>query len=446
LSPNRRLTARAILLSLALPLALPGCSSLPWLGEKEPPPLPGTRRSVLLTGDTPVADVRVAGLPVTVPAAVPLPSWPQQGGNASHSIGNIAGQATLTRVWDADIGSGGSEESPLLSPPVVAEAKVFAVDGDGAVTALAAGDGSRLWRRSYYKRTPDRLAGGGIAYDTGRLFIALAPGEVIAASASNGEEIWRVDLRTPLRASPTIAGGRVLVRTADNQLIALDAASGDIAWRHTGLFEPAGILGGAPPASAGQAVVVAYSSGEVFWLLLDSGRPLWSDSVLRPRRALAVNTISDITGAPVIDGGQVYVAGASGEMAAIDLGRGTRQWELALTSYDTPWIAGDFVFTIAQPGELVAVVRDRGQIRWVTRIADTLGADEVRPGTLWSGPVMVGGRLIVVGTSGDILAFSASDGSLLARSSIGDGTRLQPVVADGTIYVLDDSGDVVAFR
>ena len=122
-------------------------------------------------------------------------------------MGNIAGAASLTRVWRASIGTGGSEESPLLSPPVVAEGKVFAIDGDGAMTALGATDGSRLWRQRLHKRTPDRLASGGIAHADGRLFATLASGDVVAVLASSGEELWRVALRTPLR-TPAEGRGR----------------------------------------------------------------------------------------------------------------------------------------------------------------------------------------------------------------------------------------------
>jgi outer membrane protein assembly factor BamB len=180
--------------------------------------------------------------------------------------------------------------------------------------------------------------------------------------------------------------------------------------------------------------------------MLDNGRPLWSDSVLRPRRSLAVSTISDITGAPVISDGRVYVAGASGEMAALEVSRGGRQWETELTSYDTPLVAGEFVYTVTARGELVCLLRQGGHIRWVTRVLDAVGDEDLEPGTLWSGPVMVGGRLVLVGSSGDILTFEPTNGTLIGRASLPDGAKLAPVVADGIIYVLTEEGDIVAFR
>jgi outer membrane protein assembly factor BamB len=95
-------------------------------------------------------------------------------------------------------------------------------------------------------------------------------------------------------------------------------------------------------------VVAAYSSGEVFGLELESGRPLWSDTVLRPRRTVAMNAITDIIGDPVIDRDRVLVAGVSGEMAALDVARGQRLWTADVTSTQMPWVAGDFVYVLTE--------------------------------------------------------------------------------------------------
>jgi len=432
---------------LATTTALAACDSLPWLGGSDSsPPLPGTRIPVILASDGPIVDPRVQAVPVTVPPAIELAAWPQAGGVPSHAVGNIAGTGGLTRAWSASIGAGGSSGSPLLGAPIVGGGTLFAIDPDGDVTALDASTGRQLWGRSAYTSTPDRLAGGGLAFVDGKLLVTLFHGEVVAMAAGDGSELWRHGLRTPLRAAPSVAGDRLLVTTADNQLYALTTEAGDVIWRHQGLFEPAGILGGSPPAVAEGIVVVAYSSGEVFGLQLDTGRQIWSEAVLRPRRVLALDTISDIAGAPVIDRGSVMVAGGGGEMVAFDLGRGTRLWDVDLTSLETPWVAGDFVYVVTQRGELVCLLREAGRIRWVTSIATVLPPDDVEPGIAWSGPVMVGGSLIAAGSTGEVLAFAPATGELVARQPAGGAVRQSPIAAGGTIFVLTEGGQIVAFR
>ena len=213
------------------------------------------------------------------------------------------------------------------------------------------------------------LPGGALAYADGRLFVAGGNGTVFGLDAGSGAEVWRRPIRAPIRAAPTVAEGKVLVPTADAQLYALDAGSGEVVWQHAGLFEQAGLLGGASPAVAGGIVVAAYPSGEVVALSLASGEQLWSDSVLRPRRTLAIGAIADIVGDPVIAGDRAFVAGASGEMAAFDLQRGAREWTADVTSTQTPWIAGNFLFVLTERGEVVCLVDQGGRIRWVTPLA-----------------------------------------------------------------------------
>jgi outer membrane protein assembly factor BamB len=245
---------------------------------------------------------------------------------------------------------------------------------------------------------------------------------------------------------PTVADGRVLVRTADNQLYALEPATGEILWRHSGLFEQAGLLGGAPPAYESGIVVVAYSSGEVFGLRVETGRPLWSETVLRPRRIYAIEAISDIVGAPVIDRGRVDVAGSGGEMVALELQTGSRVWDLALTSIQTPWAAGEFLFVVTERGELVCLLRQGGRIRWVSPLDPPAEEGQIRSGTIWTGPLLVSDRLLVAGSSGEIASVSPYTGEIIGKAPAGGAVSQPPVVAEGTVFVLTDGGDLVAFR
>ena len=186
---------------------------------------------------------------------------------------HLAAADTIEVAWRADIGAGAGGGSRLLAGPVVADGRVVAVDADGEVTALAVADGERLWRFAPDDvERVDRLAGGAAAIADGKVFAVAGNGMVFALDAASGAELWRRQLRAPVRAAPTLIDGKVLVPTADSQTFALDGATGDVIWRHAGLFEQAGILGGASPAAADGIVVTAYASGEVVALSLESGQ------------------------------------------------------------------------------------------------------------------------------------------------------------------------------
>jgi outer membrane protein assembly factor BamB len=65
---------------------------------------------------------------------------------------------------------------------------------------------------------------------------------------------------------------------------------------------------------------------------------------------------------------------------------------------------------------------------------------------LWGGPVLAGDRLLVAGTTGDLLAVSPYTGEILGKLDVRDPVRLAPIVANRTIYVLTESGRLIALR
>ena len=277
--------------------------------------------------------------------------------------------------------------------------------------------------------------------------MASSSGEVLGLNASSGTEVWRQSLDLPLRAAPTVADGRLIVVSADNQLYALDGQTGRPSWRHAGFFEGTGLLGGPSPAVADGVVVVPYSSAEVFGLLLDNGRPLWSDTVQRPRRTEALAQINDIDGYPVIDGERVYVAGYGGQMAAIELRRGVRVWDLDLGSTQAPWLAGDFVYVLTTRGEVVCLLRENGRVRWVSPLPRLTDPDDPASTPItWTGPLLIGDRLLIAGSHGEAVTMSPYNGEILGRLDLPGPVLIPPIAAGGTVYILTEDAQLLAYR
>jgi outer membrane protein assembly factor BamB len=440
------MAARRLLLLVVLLLA--ACSGNSWFGGKDKAPLPGKRVPVMLLERQLAADPRLSDLPIRLPPPVVNPDWPQAGGVASHAMHHLAAKDDLELAWRADIGSGAAGASELLAQPVVAQGLVFTMDAEGVISAFDVSDGQRRWQ--YQPEGVDADSGlldGGLAYDNGWLFVTMSSGRVLALNAAKGTEIWRQNLALPLHAAPAIAQGRLLVLSADNQLYALDGQTGRPVWRHAGFFEGAGLLGGPSPAVDGGVVVVPYSSAEVFGLRLDNGRPLWSDTVQRPRRTEALAQISDIDGQPVIEDDEVYVAGYGGQMAAIQLRRGVRTWDLDLGSTQAPWLAGDFIYVLTSRSEVVCLVRDNSGIRWVSPLPRL--TDPKDPGSTpidWTGPILVGDRLLIAGSNRQALSVSPYNGEILGRLDLPGPVLVAPIVAGGTVYFLTEDAELLAYR
>jgi outer membrane protein assembly factor BamB len=433
-------------LLLAFALLVSGCSS-GWFGESEDPPLPGERVPVMLLEREVTADPGLASLPIQLPPPERNAAWPQSGGLPTHALHHLAANDDLQLAWRTSIGAGSAGSGQLLARPVAAEGRVFTMDAEGTISAFDARTGSLAWRYEPEELSDEAELGGGLAYDGGWLFATLSSGTVVALNASSGTEVWHQSLLLPLRAAPTVAGGQLLVVSADNQLYALDGESGQPLWRHTGFFEGAGLLGGPSPAVGDSVVVVPYSSAEVYALRLDNGRPLWNDTVQRPRRTQGLADINDIDGMPVIEDSRVYVASYGGQTAAIDLLRGIRVWDIDVASTETPWLAGDFIYLLSTRGEVVCLLRENGRVRWVSPLPHLTDPNEPTSEPItWTGPILVGDRLLLTGSTGEALAMSPYNGEILGRIELAGPVLIPPIAADGTVYFLTENAELLAYR
>ncbi len=435
--------------AIALSLGLAGCNVLPdWLGAPEPPPISGARISVMSLERTLEPDPAIADLAVRLPEPYVNRSWPQIGGYPNRAMHHLAAADTLAERWRVRIGDGSDDDGHILSPPVVADGRIFAMDSESLISAFDATSGAPLWRSDLVPEEDDEGGfGGGLAVAQGWLFATTGFGEVLALDAETGEMQWREVIGIPMRAPPVVAGERVFAVTYDNRLWALDARNGAVQWSHAGIAETAGLLGGASPAVDGEIVVAPYSSGELTALRVENGRTVWSDTLaFQSVRVEALAAFNDINGSPVIDQGIVFAIGHGGRLVAIDLRTGGRIWEKDIAGLNTPWVAGDFLFVVTVDGDILCVARRNGRIRWVQSLPRFEDPEDRADPIFWTGPILIGDRLVVVGSDGAVLAISPYDGRYLGQLNMPNGIRLPPVIADQTLFILTDEADLIALR
>lgn len=431
----------------ALLMALSACSGDSWFGSDNTPALPGKRISVL-EHERRLEPTAGATATFRLPAPEPNDDWPQAGGYSHHAMQHLMVGTLPEEAWRADAGEGSGSRNRLLGEPVVAAGRVYVVDADAEVSAFDADSGERLWQVDIVPEheSGNSILGGGVAYADGRVYVTTGFAQVVALDASTGAEAWRTKVTSPVRAAPTVNGGRVFIVTLDNKGMALAANDGRILWTHAGVEESASLLGGAAPASDNGVVVMAYSSGELATLREDSGAALWSDAILAARRTDATANLADIRARPVIDNGRLFVVGHSGLLVGIDMRTGDRVWEIDFAGLQQPWVAGGVLYALSVDNELAAVDAATGRILWVVQLA-SWDDPEDRTGRIeWAGPTLASDRLIVTGTHGVALSISPYDGAILGQVELPTGISLAPAVAGGTLYFLTDDAELIAFR
>jgi outer membrane protein assembly factor BamB len=430
-------------LPLLVSLSLAGCG---WFGDKKQP-LPGERISVLSLDRQLEPDPALAKIPITLPRPVVNSDWPENGGYPNHAMQHLSLPDKLAQAWKTSVGEGASRYTRVLSQPVVAKGRVYAMDGGVQVTALDATTGKRLWQADL-KPEDERgnSFGGGVALWNDRLYVSTGCAQFFALDPADGHVIWKSAVPGPVRSGPTVSDGRVFVVTVENELVVLAADDGRRLWNHNAIPETASLLGSASPAVEGEVVVAAYSSGELYALEVENGRPLWSDNLAATRNVNAVASLADIRGRPVLDRGRVFAASHSGRIAAIDLRSGDRVWEQQFGSTHSPWVVGDYLYVLSNENELLCLTRNDGKIRWVYQLPSYQNEKKRKDPITWAGPVLGSDRLIVLSSAGDAISISPYTGEPLGREEMTAGGYMAPVIADNSLYVLTDDANLSAYR
>jgi outer membrane protein assembly factor BamB len=236
------------------------------------------------------------------------------------------------------------------------------------------------------------------------------------------------------------------VISQDNQIYSLKEADGSTNWSEAASLEVAGVFGSASPAVGQGTVVAGFSSGELNAYRYENGRQVWQDVLQRTSIRTSVSSLSDVDADPVIDRGQVFAVGQGGRMVALDITTGQRIWELNIAGISTPWVAGDWIWVVTNDARLLCIARANGHIRWIQKLPQFRKAKAKKGEIDYSGPVLAGGRLILTASNGAVVSIDPATGSFQSQTTAGAGASLAPVVANSTLYILDDQGRLSAFR
>lgn len=396
---------------------------------------------------TPVAENRV--VPISLSAPVNHSDWTHRRGTNTHVIAHPALGANLQRVWSARVGAGDAKRHRVTADPVAAGGRIFTLDSRATVTATTTA-GSQAWSvdltPSFARR--DNASGGGLALGTGKLFVTTAFGELVALDPATGAEFWRQRVDAPLSGAPTVVGNTVYVVAADSSGWAIDTENGRVRWQLAGTPAALGMTGGAGPAVSGDLVILPYPSGEIVGATRDTGTRTWVGRVAGSRPGQAYNSIRDITGDPVILGGTVYAATPSGRLAAFDAATGVARWSAREGALSPVWPAGGSLFLVSDLGELVRLDASDGSRIWGVQLPHHTRDRERRRAEIYAhyGPILAGGRLIVASSDELLRSFDPASGNLISEVEIPRGATTNPIVVDGTLYVVSTDGQLHAFR
>ncbi|MFN3515011.1 MAG: PQQ-binding-like beta-propeller repeat protein [Phenylobacterium sp.] len=462
MTPMRRNSLFVLLLTAAV--AIGGCQTVnrfnPFSRDDEPQEVASEGERIAIVADGQQLEVSEAlqGADFFLPTPTPMSEWPVPGGNLEQAVGHAEGGGNLSVVWRRDFGQGSKGGHHVTAPPVAAGGKIFVMDGEARVSAFDAQSGSQVWSVNLKPdgRRDREAFGGGLAVAGGKLYVSSGYRFMAQLDANTGAVGWRTNTEQPLHAAPTVSGGRAFVVAIDNTLLTFDTATGEAGWTYQALTEPARILKASSPAVSGDTVVASFGSGELVALRAANGNDLWSEALSQASRSNALSEIRDIPGRPAIYQGDVFAVSHSGVFSATDLRTGQPRWSLPVTGITTPWPAGDVVYVVSKSGEVICAARESGQIYWIRDLGEGresrrgrffgLGTRHFSVRPIWSSPLLVSNRLLVAGSTGELVVLNPKTGAVERTINLGAPTLIGPIAAGGTVYVVTDQAQLIALR
>ncbi len=339
---------------------------------------------------------------------------------------------TVSRVWAAKAGSG-EPRLGITQGPAVADGRVYAAAVEGGVRAFDLQTGAKVWE---YKSK--LLMSGGPAAGDGLVVAGTLDGEVIVLDAATGVEKWTAKVNSEVIAAPAIGQGTVLVRSNDGRITAFDVESGQRRWFWNRDLPSLTIRGNDAPVLGPGFVFVGNDDGTLVALSLADGRQLWDQAVGLPDGRTELDRMSDVDGAPALDGTTLFATSYKKQTLAIDAPSGRPLWSQEHGGVGRIGVASDRVVVADPIGVVWALDKSGGSPMWqqagLTR--RTL-----------SGAAVQGDFAVVGDVEGYLHWLRLDNGDFGARVRVGrDPVRAAPVVVDGILVVQTAGGDLGAYR
>jgi outer membrane protein assembly factor BamB len=333
----------------------------------------GPGRTGEVGGPAPIApvgtiwSVSIRGTTESSPAIADGVAYVVGGDHRTHALSMVDGEESWV-----------SEGADYVGSPAYADGLVFVLGRDFSVSALDAADGAIRWRSgdSIYPLSSPLVLDG--------LVVAGTPDGLVAFDAVTGTTRWTLPTGGGIERSAAGADGIVVAGSDDGVIHVIDAATGLERWSRqvsTGAFATPVIWDGVLYATAPTA-----EGDTLFALDVSTGVQRWT---FRSPSGLPFRT-------PSVDAATAYVGTVGGPTYAVSIATGTLRWTFddAILSVAAIAIAGDDLIACTEDLRVIAIDRLTGSTQWSVATGGLVDA----------GTAVANGRIVVVTSTGDILA------------------------------------------
>lgn len=308
---------------------------------------------------------------------------------------------------------------------------------DGVLWAFDVVTGSPVWRAEVPASRDGPVVSGGLVYVSHMWSLTREQGGVSAWNATTGKPEWSYTFDWIRAHSPSAMGQLVAVPVSSfdgSALIALNATTGEFMWEAPMRTQDS-------PAAWRNLLFGASHRGDLAAVDAGTGRVAWSADMRGTTHATPVVVGSQVGAVLVQSSGQSPV------VVAWEPANGSFRWEYLVNSTELRFVlsaAGDGLLLLMDSFGVTALREHDGQEAWTMPV----------PGGFLSGMAVGPTHLFLTqdqfGLAGpdevthylSVQAVGLADGSLAWERRLGSHGTLAPTLADGLLFVADETDGV----
>jgi outer membrane protein assembly factor BamB len=324
--------------------------------------------------------------------------------------------------WQASVGSAGR----YAFAPLVVGGAVYAASASGEVTKVELASGKVEWRAN---------VGTGLSSGPGSdgrvVVVGTSRGEVITLDDA-GRPAWKVQLTGEVLSTPVVEEGIAVVKTGDGRIYGLASQDGRRRWVYQRTLPALTIRSPDGLTVSRGGVFAGFPGGRLVALIMTSGALAWEATVSNPRGATELERVSDIVGAPLVDGQVVCAVAYQGRMGCFDALKGSQLWVRDMSS----------VMPIVTDGRSLFITDDKSSVHALDRATGaSIWKQDRLAGRSVTGAAVVGDHIALGDYQGYVHLLSRTDGGFTARvATDGSAIRLSPAAVRGSILVQTANG------
>ena len=369
-------------------------------------------------------------------------SWPTPNLNEQNFLGNIYLSGTDNKFLKKKIGKNKFNLSKTTASPLIYKGSILLSDNKGTVFNIDE-FGKLNWKKNIYRKIYKKIYKNlTFSIYKNNIYIADNIGFIYKINFTNGEVVWIKNHGIPFRSNIKIFKDKIFLINQDNRLLCLNVEKGSLVWdvRSVSSFiKSQSFLSLA--ISKNEDLVILNSSGDLVKIKSDNGKIYWTLSALGSFFAHDTDFFRS-SNVVLVDNDIIF--STSTTTFSFNLITGQYNWESEIGSINTPIIDGNNIFLVTVNGYFVNLNRKNGKVIWSTNILKIL--KKKKQFTKIAGYILGSNKVYAVTQNGYLIICSANSGQVESFKKIGDTINSNPIISNGSLYVLAENSKIIGFN